>query len=158
MIPDLDISSPAAALWSAGVLGLLVGFVPIGLAEVLAIAIGAVQPPGLALSMLLVFTVMHVLGKVGWYVLGRHADRVTHVRSRALIERARGVLSRYPHYSLSVLGVSALVSVPPFHLSSIAAGIVKMPFARFVLVCLSGRLMRFGLLASVPALIRGWLG
>ncbi len=158
MIPELDISSPAAALWSAGVLGFLVGLVPIGLAEVMALAIGAVQPPELALSMLLVFTLAHVAGKVGWYVLGTFADRVTHARSRALIARARAVLSRYPHYSLSVLGLSALVSVPPFHLAAIAAGIVRLPFVRFVIVCLSGRLVRFGLLASVPALIRGWLG
>lgn len=157
-MPTLDLSSPALALWSALATGFLVGIVPIGLAEVLAVSIGAVQPPGLALEMLLVFTLAHVAAKVPWYGLGTLAERMDHPRGRAFIARARALLARYPGYGVSVLAASALTSIPPFHLAAIAAGIARIPLGRFVLVCFAGRLVRFGLLASVPAIIRAWLG
>ena len=41
---------------------------------------------------------------------------------------------------------------------SIASGLVRIPFGRFVLICLAGRSVRFGVLAAVPALIRAWIG
>jgi len=40
----------------------------------------------------------------------------------------------------------------------IPAGLVRLPFARFVLICLEGRSVRFGALAAMPALGRLWLG
>jgi membrane protein YqaA with SNARE-associated domain len=158
MLPELDLSSAALALWSAGVLGFLVGIVPIGLAEVFALAIGAVRPPGLALAMLGVFTATHVGAKLLWYWLGTLSDRVTHAKSRALIERGRAVLDRHPAYGAGVLAASAVASIPPFHLAAIAAGIARYPFVRFVLLCLAGRAVRFGAIAAVPALLRAWLG
>jgi membrane protein YqaA with SNARE-associated domain len=45
--------------------------------------------------------------------------------------------------------VSAVTSVPPFHLASIAAGMVAIPVWRFLLLCVVGRALRFGLLGSV---------
>ena len=154
----LDLSSPVLAVLSAAALGFAVGFVPIGLAEVLAVTIGAVTPPGLALAMLAAFTVAHVLGKVGWYWLGTLADRVTHPRSRALIGQAKELMSKRPAYSAGILGSAALASVPPFHLAAIAAGIARYPFGRFMIVCLAGRAIRFAALASVPSLIRALAG
>ena len=49
--------------------------------------------------------------------------------------------------------MSAVTSVPPFHLASIAAGITAIPFGRFVLLCLVGRLLRFGVLGAFPSLL-----
>ncbi len=158
MLPELDLSSPALALWSAGVLGFLVGALPVGLAEVVALAIGAARPPGLALAMLGVFTATHVAAKVIWYWLGTLADRVTHAPTRALIERGRAQLAHHPALGAGVLAASAVLSLPPFHLAAIAAGITRYPLWRFVAVCLAGRAVRFGAIAAVPALIRAWLG
>lgn len=158
MIPTIDPSDPALALLTAALLGFGAGFVPIGLAEAFALAIGAVVPPGLALSMLALYTLAHVTGKVAWYWLGALADRVTHPRTLALVTRAREVMGRHPAYGAGVLAASALFSIPPFHLAAIAAGIARLPFVRFYAICLAGRAARFGALASVPALLRAWLG
>lgn len=132
------------------------------MAEALALGIGVVQPPGLALAMWVAFTVAHVAAKVPWYWVGTRADRffVVGERKRAarFVERAREMLQKRPSYGAGVLLLSALASVPPFHLASIAAGMTRIPFVPFVVICLSGRLVRFGLLAAVPGALRAMLG
>ena len=158
VLPALDLSSPLLALASAALLGFLVGIVPVGLAEVLAVAIGAVEPPALAIAMLALFTLTHVAAKALWYWIGVHADRVRHERTRQFIARAREFLARHPGYGLGVLGSSAILSVPPFHLAAIAAGLVRIPFGRFLATCLAGRAMRFGILGGAVTVIRHLMG
>lgn len=153
-MPTLDLSSPLVALGSAAALGFLVGVAPIGLAEVLAVAIGVVEPPRLALAMLVVFTLAHVAAKALWYGVGAFADRVRHARSQELIAKARSLIERHPGYGSGVLAASAVLSVPPFHLAAIASGITRIPFGRFVAICVAGRAIRFGVLAAAPALVR----
>ena len=154
---QLDVSSPTLALVSAAATGFLVGLVPIGLAEALALAIGAVVPPALSLAMLAVFVVAHVLGKVPWYLLGTQADRVTHPRALEVIARARKAVGRRPVYGAGLLASAALASVPPFHLAAVVAGMTRFRLGAFLGVCLAGRAVRFGALASVPALLRALL-
>ena len=158
VLPALDLSTPLLALASAALLGFLVGIVPVGLAEVLAVAIGAVEPPGLAVGMLALFTLTHVAAKALWYWIGVHADRIRHERTRQFIARARVFLAEHPGFGLGVLGSSAVLSVPPFHLAAIAAGLVRIPFGRFVATCLAGRAIRFGVLGGAVTLIRHLLG
>jgi membrane protein YqaA with SNARE-associated domain len=153
-----DLSSPWLAVGSAFVLGALSGIVPTGVAEGTAVAIGLVRPPQLSLLMWLAFTLGHVAAKVPWYWLGTHADRVTGVRSARWVARTREMLAERPGYGYGVLALSAVTSVPPFHLASIAAGITGIAVVPFMLVCLGGRLVRFGVLAAVPGLVRGVLG
>lgn len=147
-------------LWSAIASGFITGLIPIGLAEAAAIGIGTIEPPATALALLGAFTVAHVAGKVGWYWLGRGADRVTsrYPRAQAQIERARRVMAQHPAYGVGVLATAAFASVPPFHLAAIASGIARIPFATFLVVSVAGRALRFGLLASVPSLLRAMLG
>ena len=120
-----------------------------GLAEVAALGLGAVRPAGLSWALLAAFTVGHVAAKVPWYLIGRAADRAPHPRARRMVERARAMLAERPHFGTGLLGVSAVTSVPPFHLASIAAGMVAIPVWRFLLLCVVGRALRFGLLGSV---------
>ncbi len=155
-MPVIDSTSPFLAIATAFASGFAVGILPVGLAEVAAVALGLVQPPGLALAMLAAFTLGHVGAKLPWFALGRAADRASHPRAVAFVSRARALVERYPGYGAGLLAVSAVASVPPFHLAAIAAGIVGIRFAPFVLVCLAGRSVRFGLLAAVPALARLW--
>lgn len=155
-MPTLDLASPAAAIWSAVATGFITGLLPIGLAEAAALAIGTVQPPMFALTLVTAFTTAHVAGKIGWYWLGTRADQVTGTspRTHAFIVKARELMARHPGYGAGVLAASAIASVPPFHLAAIAAGIARVSFWRFLLICLAGRLVRFGLIASVPGMLR----
>lgn len=157
-MPSFDLSSPFLALGSAAVAGFGGGILPIGVAEAMAVAIGVVLPSELAVGMWLVYTVSHVAAKTPWYWLGTHSDRVMHPWAKRHVERSRAFLAERPHYGSGVLALSALLSVPPFHLSSIAAGMTHIPFGRFVALCLGGRLVRFGVLAAAPTVVRIWIG
>jgi membrane protein YqaA with SNARE-associated domain len=128
------------------------------MAEAFAVAIGLVKPTQLAVPMWIVFTVGHVAAKVPWYFLGTRGDRVMGAWVARYVVRARELLRARPTYGTGVLTLSALLSIPPFHLSAIAAGITHLPVGRFVLICLAGRLVRFGVLAATPGLLRGWWG
>lgn len=157
-MPTIDPQSPILAVLIALATGFAFGILPVGLAEVSAVAIGVVQPPLLALAMLAAFTLAHVAAKLPWYALGARADRLRHPLARSFTERARAMTARYPSFGEGLLAASALTSVPPFHLAAIASGLVRIPFWRFVLISLSGRAVRFGVLAAVPALFRTWIG
>jgi len=157
-VPTFDLSSPPVALVSAFLLGLGSGILPTGMAEALAVAIGLVEPPELAIPMWLVFTLGHVAAKVPWYIFGTRGDRVMGPWITRYVVRAREMLRARPSYGTGVLALSALLSIPPFHLSAIAAGITHLPVGRFVVICLAGRLVRFGALAAIPGLLRGWWG
>jgi membrane protein YqaA with SNARE-associated domain len=155
-MPGFDLSSPIVALGSAALLGFLSGILPTGMAEALAVAIGFVEPPQLSLGMYVTFTVTHVAAKLPWYWAGTHADRIKTAWVVRSVSRARELLRQRPGYGVGVLALSAVASVPPFHLASIAAGITRIPVLPFALICLAGRLVRFGVLAGVPMLLRLW--
>ena len=157
-MPEFDFRSPALALWSAAAAGAATGILPIGLAEATALAIGLVSPRWLAFAMGLAFTVGHVAAKLPWYVLGRHADRAAGRWGAQYVAKARALLAARPGYGIGVLGLSAVLSVPPFHLSAIAAGLVGVPFAPFLATCLGGRLLRFGVLVTAPQFLRPLFG
>lgn len=157
-MPEFDLRSPALALWSAAAAGAATGILPIGLAEATALAIGLVSPRGLAFAMGFTFTLGHVAAKLPWYALGRHADRAAGRVGARYVTRAREMLAARPGYGVGVLGLSAVLSVPPFHLSAIAAGLIRVPFGAFVATCLGGRLLRFGVLVTAPQLLRPLFG
>jgi len=157
-VPTFDLSSPVLALGTAALAGFGAGILPIGMAEALAVAIGVVLPAELAVAMWAVFTLAHVTAKMPWYWLGTQSDRVMHRWTQRYVDRTRAFLAARPTYGNGVLALSALTSVPPFHLASIAAGMTHLPFGRFVVICLGGRLVRFGLLAAAPAAIRAMWG
>lgn len=152
-----DVTEPALAAGAALGVGFLSGIVPTGAAELAAIGIGVLKPATVAALLLVSFTIGHVAAKLPWYFVGTRADRVFGARVARYVERARGLLRAHPRYGTGLLFVSALASVPPFHLASIAAGISGIPVLPFVLICLVGRLCRFGLLAAIAAAATGSL-
>lgn len=156
-MPAFDLSSPLLAVLSALGLGALSGIVPTGMAEALAVGIGLVAAPHVAVPMWVAFTLGHVTAKLPWYWLGARADRAVGERAVEWIARARGLLARRPGYGAGLLFVSAVASVPPFHLSAIAAGLVRLSPLPFVALCLLGRLIRFGVLIASPGLLRALL-
>jgi membrane protein YqaA with SNARE-associated domain len=99
-----------------------------------------------------------VAAKLPWYALGRHADRAMGRVGARYVARARALLDARPQYGLGVLGLSAVLSVPPFHLAAIAAGLTRLPFAPFLATCLAGRALRFGVLVTAPQLLRPLFG
>lgn len=142
------------ALGSALLVGLGSGVMPIALAEATALGAAAVPSVNERIAVVLVFTVGHVAGKALWYWLGTQEARVTRPNLRVRLDRAREVAAAHPVAGISLIFTSATVSLPPFHLTAIAAGIVRAPLVRFVAVAFVGRAVRFGAIAAFPSVVR----
>lgn len=154
----IDTTTWWLAIASAFVLGFLVGALPVGASEAVALTIGTIPAPPLRAIVLVTFTAGHVLGKVPWYWLGTAAARVTWPRGRAWIDRAHGVVASHPRIGATVTFSAAAISVPPFHLLVIAAGIVRAAPARLLIVAFAGRLLRLGAIAAFPPLVQYLFG
>ncbi len=139
-------------LGAAFLVGLTTGLFPFALAEATALAAGAIASPFERTGVLIAFTAGHVLGKMAWYAAARAERWIRHPKIRAQIEKARVAAARHPIAGVGVIASSATLSLPPFHLLTLAAGIVKAPPVRFALVAFAGRLVRFGAIAAFPRL------
>jgi membrane protein YqaA with SNARE-associated domain len=146
--------SPVLAVAAALAAGCATGILPVGLAEASALAIGFVMPRWFAALLCVAFTLGHVAAKLPWYWIGRHADRAAGRWGARYLARARAFLAARPDYGRGVLALSAVTSVPPFHLAAIAAGIIRVPPLPFAAICFAGRLLRFGALVTAPQLLR----
>lgn len=134
--------------------GFVSGAVTIALAEATALAAGAV-PSTTRLAVIVAFTIGHVAGKGLWYWVGTQERRITRPSLRRWIDRAHTLAAEHPTMSLGVTFTSAAISLPPFHLTAITAGIVRTPAAPFFAVAFVGRLLRFGVIATAGGLLQG---
>jgi membrane protein YqaA with SNARE-associated domain len=142
-----DFSTPQAALVSAVLLGFLMGAVPVGAAEVLSLLIAGLEPRSIVVPLLLVMTAGHVLGKLLWYWAGTPHHRIRQPWLRRQVDAGERFMRVRPR-----LGLGALVSLPPFHVTAIGAGVIRTSLLVFVLVAYAGRAVRFAAIATVPFL------
>jgi len=129
--------------------GFVSGAVTIALAEMTALGAAAVESTSLRIAVVVAFTLGHVAGKGLWYWAGTQERRITRPSLRRWIDRAHTMAAQHPTLSLGVTFSSAAVSLPPFHLAAITAGIVRTPVVPFFVVAFLGRLLRFSLIAWV---------
>jgi membrane protein YqaA with SNARE-associated domain len=134
--------------------GFVSGAVTIVLAEATALAAGA-APSTARIAVIVAFTVGHVAGKGLWYWAGTQEQRITRPSLRRWIDRAHTLAAQHPTMSLGVTFTSAAISLPPFHLTAITAGIVRTPVVPFFAVAFVGRLLRFGLIAAAGGILQG---
>ncbi len=153
-IPIDQATSPSVTLLTAFGLGLFFGAIPAGASELLAIAAGAVTPHSMVAPLLLVLTLGHVLGKLLWYWFGTLGPRIEHPRAKAWIAKANRFTELHPALGVGTLFSSSVASLPPFHMTVIAAGVVHTPLSVFIATSFAGRLIRFGLVALMPGLLR----
>lgn len=133
--------------------GFVSGAVTIALAEATALGAGALPASSLRIAVIVAFTVGHVAGKGLWYWAGTQERRITRPSLRRWIDRAHTLAAQHPTVSLGVTFTSAAVSLPPFHLTAIAGGIVRTPAVPFFAIAFIGRLLRFGLIAAAGGLV-----
>ncbi len=148
-----DFSTPEAALVSAVLLGFLMGAVPVGAAEVLILLIAGLEPRSIVVPLVLVMTAGHVAGKLLWYWAGTQHHRIRQPWLRRQVDAGERFMRARPRIGLGALASSALVSLPPFHVTAIGAGVVRSPLLVFVLVAYAGRAARFAAIATVPHLV-----
>lgn len=152
--------------------GLLSALVPLVNAEVYALAVGATASPLVAALSAVALGLGQTGGKWVWYTSGRKG---VEMRKRSLRRQAPAadggpdgpaedgeragrlaVLTRRLHDRRSSAGIvllSGSVGLPPLALVAVAAGATKMRLQDFLLCCLAGRILRFGLVL-VPLSLR----
>lgn len=146
----------SSALITTALFGCFVSaFVPVVNAEALLVGI-AVASPAAALPAAVLGTIGQVAGKLVLYFVGRGAVHLPQGRLRSRVDRASAGLSKHQGGGSVMLFVSAASGLPPFFVTSIAAGVARLSVRRFLVAALAGRMLRFGTLVLLPG-FAAWL-
>jgi membrane protein YqaA with SNARE-associated domain len=129
------------------------GVMPIVNAEIFLVGVAAVTPSSRLWEIVLLATAGQMIAKTFMYLVGRGVFRLPLGKVRLDLEAASARVARWRSKDLLVF-VSAALGLPPFYFTSIVAGTLRFPFARFFGFGLAGRLVRFSVLVAVPSLGR----
>jgi membrane protein YqaA with SNARE-associated domain len=148
--------TPSALCISTFVAALLGSFLPFGSTELVVLSAAALMPPHFLLPLAVGAALGQMIAKSVLYFAGRGLVRLPGGR---FARAAQGLQAHAScrNTSTLVLLVSATTGFPPFYLLTIAAGSVRVPFARFLTVGLCGRLIRFAFLVGVPHALKSAL-
>jgi membrane protein YqaA with SNARE-associated domain len=133
------------------VVSLIAGLVPLVNAEVFLFGVvrlavdRASQLPAIAIAA----ASGQMVAKIGLYHAGRSLLELPRGRNQARIEQVRRKLASWQTKPYLVYGVSSVVGLPPFYLTVLAAGAMKIRFEAFLAIGLAGRLVRFAVLVGI---------
>lgn len=134
------------------VVSLVSGFVPLVNVELYLLGLAAAQPDGAWAPVVLAAALGQVAAKCVLYALGFGARRSSNERARAVAAAAARLRAAGPA-SLAVVFSSALVGLPPFYVTSLAAGVMRLGLPAFVAFGLAGRLLRFAAVLLATRLV-----
>jgi membrane protein YqaA with SNARE-associated domain len=124
------------------------GFIPIINAEVYLASVAAMSERAAVLPLAIVATVGQMTAKTAIFLAGRGLSRLPAARDS---ERMRVVLAKARAWRGPIelfVFVSAVVGIPPFYIVSLLGGALELGVARFIVVGLAGRLIRFLVIAA----------
>lgn len=132
--------------------------IPLMHAEAYLIAASALTPPTLSWALVFAATAGQMVGKVVMYGAGKGVLRLPSERMR---RRLAALTARYEDHSSVgnwVIFLSAASGLPPFYAISVAAGMLRVPLGRFILLGATGRFLRFTGAVFLPHLIKQMSG
>ena len=132
-------------------------FIPLVNAEVIVLTAVTLGPKCLAAPLVLVVTLGQMMGKSVIYMAGRGAIRAPWMVSAAKIRKVGAGLDGAKGTGSLILFASASAGLPPFYLTTVACGMLRVSFLRFAAVGFSGRLIRFSAIAFLPHMAQGVL-
>jgi membrane protein YqaA with SNARE-associated domain len=125
----------------------------INIEAILAVAIS--QSPSSTWGLIVAATVGQMLGKILWYWGGMHVERAPWVSRHLDKPRAKASLDKWharaegrPWFTAALLFMSAALGVPPYAVTAVLAGILRVPFWIFLVTGLLGRGLRFWAVVS----------
>lgn len=135
--------------WS--VLGASIGSALLPLINIEAIlAVAVSQAPAHMWGLIIAATIGQMIGKILWYWGGMHVERAPWVNRHLEKPKAKASLDRWheraegrPWFTAGLLLVSASVGFPPYAITAVLAGILRVPFWIFIVTGLLGRGLRF---------------
>jgi membrane protein YqaA with SNARE-associated domain len=123
-------------------------------AEVIVLALPAVAPSRPALFLLvLIATAGQMTGKLAVYWAGRGGAAIPSPRVARAVERWQPRFAASRRSAAGLVFLSSAIGIPPFFVVTLLAGALRMELLPFLAAGASGRLVRFGALAVVPALV-----
>lgn len=123
-------------------------------AEVIVLSLPALAPSKSALAVLvLVATAGQMTGKLAVYWAGRGSAHLPSPRVALALERWRPRFAASRRSALGFVVLSSAVGIPPFFVTTLLAGALRMDLATFIAGGTCGRLMRFSVLVIVPDLV-----
>lgn len=146
--------------WS--VLGASIGSALLPLINIEAIlAVAVSQAPAATWALVLAATVGQMIGKVLWYWGGMNLDRAPWVHKHLHKPKAKATLDKWharaegrPWFTAGLLFVSAGTGIPPYAVTAVLAGMLRVPFWIFMVTGLLGRGLRFwAVVAGTTSLI-----
>jgi len=122
-------------------------------AEVIVLSLPAVAPSRAALILLvLIATAGQMTGKCFLYWAGRKGNKVLPGRAGQILTKWRDRLEARPSKAVALVLISSVVGLPPFYLMTLLAGALRMNFLVYLTAGTAGRLVRFGVLVTLPQL------
>jgi membrane protein YqaA with SNARE-associated domain len=151
---DAAFQVSAAGLYaSCFALSIMSALLPWVNCELLLLSLAALASSPCKLACLVLLTSMgQMAGKCVLYWAGRGSIRFQSARVSRTTASWRQRLERSAARPLTFVFVSSALGIPPFYVTTILAGAVRLQFGRFVGVGLCGRLVRFGLIVFIPHL------
>ena len=134
----------------------------INIEAILAVAVS--QQPSHVAALVLAATVGQMVGKIAWYWGGREVDRAPWVHKHLKKPRAQRSLDTWharaegrPWFTAGLLFVSAFIGLPPYAVTAVLAGVLRVPFWIFLVTGFVGRGMRFAVVAAgMTSLLELW--
>ncbi|HEU0034409.1 MAG TPA: VTT domain-containing protein [Kofleriaceae bacterium] len=110
----------------------------------------AVQRPEQLLPIIVLAAVGQMAAKTMIYFAGMGMIRLPRsTKSKEKIERARAYMERWQTKPYWFFSLSAVFGLPPFYLTCLVAGALKIRIKRFLALGLAGRLVRFAAIVLV---------
>ncbi len=101
-------------------------------------------------GLIIAATIGQMLGKILWYWGGMHVDRAPWVHRHLEKPKAKASLDKWheraegrPWFTAALLFVSAATGFPPYAVTAVLAGILRVPFWIFLVTGTLGRGLRF---------------
>ncbi|WP_224275308.1 VTT domain-containing protein [Nocardioides lacusdianchii] len=131
----------------------------INIEAILAVAVS--QAPAATWGLIAAATAGQMIGKVLWYWGGMHIDRAPWVHKHLQKPKAKASLDKWharaegrPWFTAGLLFVSASTGIPPYAVTAVLAGMLRVPFWIFMVTGLLGRGLRFwAVVAGTTSLI-----
>jgi membrane protein YqaA with SNARE-associated domain len=141
----------AVPILASTFVGCLLGsFVPLVNTELVVLGAIAIAPAELTIPIVLIAVITQMGAKSVLFCAGGGLLRLRpgkySARLHAALQRAQACQKSGSLF----LFASATIGFPPFYLTSVASGAMRVPFGRFLAIGFAGRLIRFSALVMVP--------
>jgi len=134
----------------------------INIEAILAVSIS--QAPSHSWALVIAATIGQMVGKILWYWGGMHVDRAPWVSRQLNKPKAKASLDRWheraeglPWFTAGLLFVSAALGFPPYAITAVLAGVLRVPFWIFFTTGLLGRGLRFAAVVYGTSSVLGFL-